>query len=118
MILPVSSSLSAVSAYQKKLDVTANNVANVNTDKFKKSRLNLEEGANGGVTTSLQQINTPGFPKEVIQEDGTTVETESSNVDIAEEFTDMMGTETAYKANLKVVKTQDEMLGSLLDTMG
>ncbi len=118
MIIPASSSLSAVSAFQKRMDVTANNVANVNTDKFKKSRLNIEEGSNGGVTTSLQQIDTPGFVKETIAEDGTTVESESSNVDLAEEFTGMIGTEAAYKANLKVVKAQEEMVGSLLDTLG
>lgn len=118
MIFPVSPALSALSAFNKRMDVTANNVANVNTNEFKKSRLNMTEGNNGGVTTSLQQIDTPGIPKEVTRSDGTTEMTESSNVDLAEEFTDMITTEAGYDANLKTVKTQDEMLGSLFDIIG
>lgn len=118
MILPVSPVLSALSAFKKRMDVTANNVANVKTDEFKKSRVNMKEGINGGVTTSIQQIDTPGIPKEVIRSDGTTEMTESSNVDLAEEFTDMIGNKAGYDANLKTVKTQDEMLGSLFDMIG
>lgn len=117
MSLSVSSSLSAISAFQKRMSVTANNVANVDTDGFKKSRVNLSEGSNGGVEASIQQIDTPGYPKETIRND-TIEEVESSNVDLAEELTDMIVTETGYTANLKTVKAQDEMLGSLMDTLG
>jgi flagellar basal-body rod protein FlgC len=117
MIFPASPALSALSAYQKRMDVTANNVANLDTDEFKKSRVNMEEGENGGVKTSIQQINTPGMPKEVVREE-TIEETESSNVDLAEELTGMMSTKTSYSANLKTLKTQNEMLGHLFDMLG
>lgn len=117
MIFPVSSALSAVTAFQKKMDVTANNVANVDTDGFKKSRVNLSEGSHGGVEASVQQIDSPGYPKETIRND-TIEETESSNVDLAEEFTDMIVTKAGYTANLKTIKTQDEILGSLFDGLG
>ncbi|MDA8138866.1 MAG: flagellar basal body protein [Desulfobacteraceae bacterium] len=117
MISPVSSALSAISAYQKRMDVTADNVANIETDRFKKSRVNMEEGENGGVKTSIQRIDTPGMTKEVMR--GTSLdETESSNVDLAEELTDMMTTKAGYTANAKTLKTQNEMLGNLFDILG
>lgn len=117
MISATSSALSAVAAFQKKLDVTADNVANVDTDRFKKSRVLLKEGTVGGVDASVQKINTPGMPKETIRNDRIE-ETESSNVDLAEELTDMISTPIAYRANLKTVSTQKEMMGSLLDILG
>ncbi|MEJ2040643.1 MAG: flagellar basal body protein, partial [Desulfosarcinaceae bacterium] len=88
------SSLSALTAFRKNLDVTANNIANVNTDEFKKSRVTFSEGDGGGVSAQVQQINTSGVPKEVIRGDEV-VEVESSNVDLAEELTEMIPTETA-----------------------
>jgi flagellar basal-body rod protein FlgC len=51
-------------------------------------------------------------------EDGKKVEKETSNVDLAKEIPDLMLTKRAYQANLKTIETQDEMLGSLLDTIG
>ena len=117
MISSVYPAMSALSAFQKKMDVTANNVANVNTDSFKKSRTTMEEGANGGVTASIQQIDTPGMVREVVTDNGIE-EVESSNVDLAEELPEMIVTESAYKANTKTIQTQDEMLGSLLDIIG
>lgn len=117
MIFPVSPALSALSAFQKRMDVTANNVANIDTDGYKKSRVNLQEATGGGVTASIQQINTPGMPKETIRND-TIEETESSNVDLAEELTDIISTKAAYSANLKTVSTQNQMLGALFDILG
>jgi flagellar hook protein FlgE len=43
---------------------------------------------------------------------------EASNVDLAEEFTDSIATQSGYKANLKTIQTHDEMLGTLLDIIG
>ena len=117
MIDSVSTALSALTAFQKKMDVTANNIANVKTDGFKKSRVSMEEGPQGGVRARIQQIDTPGVPKEAF-EDGDIVEVESSNVDLAEELTEMIPTEKAYGANLKTLRTSDQMLGSLLDIIG
>lgn len=114
MVSPLNSALSALSAYGKKLGTTANNIANVNTDEFKKSRVNLQEGVNGGVTAQIQPIDTPGSIKETIQ-DGDVVQVESSNVDLAEELTEMIPTQSAYDANLKSIRAQEQMMGTLLD---
>lgn len=117
MINSINHAMTGLSAFRKKMDVTANNIANVDTDEFKKSRVNVEENAHGGVTAQVQQINTPGPIKETIRND-TIEEVEASNVDLAEELTEMIPTQTAFGANLKTISTEQEMLGSLLDIVG
>jgi len=114
MINPTDNSLSALTAFRKKMDVTANNIANVLTDEFKKSRVTFEEGSPGGVTTVIDRVETQGVPKETIRDDAS-VTVESSNVDLVQELTEMIPTQTAYTANLKTLKAQDDMMGSLLD---
>ena len=114
MINSTGDSLSALSAFQKKMDVTADNVANVLTDGFKKSRVTLEEGNSGGVTAVVDRVETQGVVKETTQGDEI-VEVESSNVDLAEEMTEMIPTKAAYSANLTTLKAQEEMVGALLD---
>lgn len=112
----VGASVSALTAFRKKMNVTSNNVANVLTDGFKKSRVTLEEGANGGVSAIVDRVDTPGIPRETIRNDEV-VEVESSNVDLAEEITEMIPTRAAYSANIKALKNHDEMLGNLLDLL-
>ncbi len=117
MISPIASSLSALAAARKKMDVTANNVANANTDEFKKSRVTLSEESSGGVSASVDVVDTSGIPKEAIQ-NGRLVQTESSNVDLAEEITELIPTKAFHEANLKTLKTQQDMLGTVIDLMG
>ena len=114
MINATNNSLSALGAFRKKMDVTANNIANALTDKFKKSRVTLEESTPGGVKAVIDRVETQGFPKESIR-DGKSVTVESSNVDLNEELPEMVITQTAYGANLKTLKAQNDMMGSLLD---
>jgi flagellar hook protein FlgE len=45
------------------------------------------------------------------------VEKETSNVSLEEELPNMMVTQRTYEANLQVLKTQHEMLGTTLDIM-
>ncbi len=117
MINPISSSLSALTAARKKMGVTANNIANVNTDEFKKSRVSLSEGSDGGVTAAVDVVDTPGIPKETVKNDRL-VQTESSNVDLAEEISELIPTTTMYGANLKTLQTEQDMIGSLIDIVG
>ena len=117
MIPSVNSAISALQAYKSKMRVTANNIANVNTDEFKKGRAILKEGTNGGVQVNVQRVNTPGFRYQEFEGDQL-AEKESSNVSLEEEITEMMITQRTYEANLKVMQTQNKMLGSVLDIMG
>lgn len=117
MISAIQNNLSAVDAFNKKMQVTANNVANINTNEFKKSRADLSEGESGGVKVNISRVETPGYPTEQLIGDEL-VETETSNVDLVEEFGESIVTRNGYSANLKVIKTQEEMLGTMLDIMG
>ena len=117
MIPAINGTLSALQAYKKSMGVTANNIANVNTDEFKKSRATMKEGANGNVEVAVNKVNTPGHRYQEFEVDQL-VEKESSNVNLEEEIPEMMITQRTYEANLKVLQTQDKMSGTLLDIMG
>ena len=117
MISSVNSTISALQAFKTRMGITAYNVANVNTEEFKKSRTTLKEGPYGNVQVESNRVNTPGHRYPEFKGDRVT-EKESSNVDLEEEFPEMMVTQRAYGANLKVLQTHDKMLGSLLDIMG
>jgi flagellar basal-body rod protein FlgC len=114
MISAIYSALSGLVAFEKKIGVTANNVANVNTDGFKKSRVTLEESQPQGVQAKIQQINTPG-PLALEQTPEGESLVEKSNVDISEEMANLIVGQRFYEANLRTLKTEDERLGSLLD---
>ena len=117
MIPSVNSTISALQAYTTKLGVTADNIANVNTDEFKKSRATLKEGINGDVQVDINRVNTPGRSYQKLEGDQL-VEKEGSNVSLEEEVPEMMVTQRTYEANLKVLQTQNKMLGTLLDITG
>lgn len=110
----ISTAVSALNAFQKKLGVIADNVANVNTDGFKKSRVTMEQGRQGGVQARIQKIETPGIPRKTIH-GGSAGDAETSNVDLIEELTQMIPAEKSYGANLKALRTSNNMLGHLLD---
>jgi flagellar basal-body rod protein FlgC len=116
MISAVNSTISALHAYKTQMDVASNNVANINTENFKRSRVNLREGKNGNVQATVRQHNTPGHRYQELEGDQM-VEKETSNVDLAEEFPRMMVTQHAYKANMKVLQAQDQLLGTTLDIL-
>lgn len=89
---------------------SANNVANVSTDGFEASRVNLESGyADQGVqVASITKDTSAGAIF-----DGR----EMSNVDIGREMVGMMTTENAYSANATAIRTGEEMSGYLLNMM-
>lgn len=111
------SSLSALKAFGDKAQVTANNVANVNTDEFKKNRADIVEDQQGAVKVEISKPGTPEkgeFQSE--EEKLKTSETKAlSNVDIAEEMVTSMTTEKFYSANTKMVQADDEMKGTVID---
>ncbi len=107
--------LSGLRASETKLAVNANNIANVNTDGFKKSRVNMQQASEGGVSVTLTQVNLPGFPLGIDEQTGKQIE--SSNVDLAGEMVDQMVTRYAFEANVITIKTADEMQQTLLDIL-
>ncbi|MBD1401461.1 flagellar basal body rod C-terminal domain-containing protein [Pelovirga terrestris] len=114
MTLSINSNISALNALGKRQATSANNIANSDSEGFKKSRMVLEEGEKGMVTAKSQAVNTPGTM--INQPNGSM--TETSNVDLATEVTDMIPTKHAYQANLKALQTTAEMEKATLDLIG
>jgi flagellar basal body rod protein FlgG len=114
MLSGIHSALAGLAAFQKKTEATAHNVANVETDGFKKTRVTLHEGDPQGVRTEVRQMNTPG---PLVQEPGSEgyLLVEKSNVELSEELPALMLARRMFQANLKTIRTEDEMLGNLLD---
>ncbi len=112
----LNTAVSSVRAHERKLGVTANNVANVNTNGFKRGRAVLKEGPAGDVRVSVHREDTPS-PVDPLAPAAPGVEKSLSNVDLAEEMPDLVSTTVGYKVNLKVIRARDDMIGSLLDIM-
>ncbi|HEV7914120.1 MAG TPA: flagellar basal body protein, partial [Albitalea sp.] len=79
-----------------RLDAAANNVSNAQTTGYRRQFVLQEEQAGGGVAVS---VGRSGF--------------ESEN--LADDIVQQMVASYSFKANLRVIRTQDELLGSLLD---
>jgi flagellar hook protein FlgE len=117
MISGMSNTISALGAFAKKMGVTANNVANAATDGFKKSRATVQEGVPGGVTVEITRIETPG-PVVMDETPEGLQQRDLSNVNLEQEVVQALVTEKMFAANTKVLKTEEEMRGSLLDIIG
>lgn len=84
---------SALQAFSISQQVTANNVANLNTDNFTASRTSLQANSSGGVNATVS---------------GT-----KDTVDISREAVNIMSNTSGFNANLKVLKASDEMTKEL-----
>ena len=108
----ISSAQSALGALSSSMAVTANNVANMNTDRFKAQDVRLATGPQGqGVQVGnvVEDASSGGSR----QTDAGPVEL--SNVDLAQQAVDMIQTERAFEANAAVIRTEDALAGTLLD---
>jgi flagellar basal-body rod protein FlgC len=116
MSLAINVAMTALRALDKKTEVTANNTVNANTDGFKKGRVDTEEACPAGVKVTISRTDTPGTP--LPAEAGSMDPRESSNVSLEEEMRDLITTPHLYRANIEVIRTEDEMQGTLLDIKG
>jgi len=132
MMLSVNTSLSALMAYGKKMGVHANNIANMHSRDFNKSRAIIKEGADQTVTVEIEQIESPAHPITGIGEsriaenesnpadtspDDSLSNNPSNNVDLATEIVETNVAQGGYKANLKIIESQNEMIGTILDLL-
>ena len=117
----------ALSAIATATQVTANNVANVNTQGFKASRTTLESGAGpegrGVQVQEIRKSTTPGprLPASGSAPGSASVagsgSVEGSNTDLGTEMVDLIRYERSFQANAQAIRIQDETLGSLLDEL-
>ena len=113
MSLSLSSSVSGIQAALHILSVSAHNVANMNTDGFKKQRASLSEGNHGRVTVNITEGAEPGPLYQHVN--GAIVE--ASNVDISEEILRQISAKHLFSANAFALKTSVETQNNLLDLL-
>ena len=114
MIPPISSALAGLQAYGTKIQSNSNNIANSNSDGFKKTRVVNQSSTSQGVEALVQKVETPGPLVSRVTDEGQEM-VELSNVDLANELVDMNQSAHMYTANLKTIQVADEMIGTLLD---
>jgi flagellar hook protein FlgE len=83
---------------------SAANVANVNTDKYVPRDTTISETPNGGTKANTELATSTG--------------SEKSQTDLTKEMTDQIAIEKTAVSNVQAIRTQNEMLGSLLDIKG
>jgi flagellar hook protein FlgE len=100
----IQNNASSMLAHQAYMNANAHNVANVNTNGFKPTDTTLHEAGNGGVQASFSQKS--GASQE------------QSQTNLTEELTEQVVVQRGFEANAPAIKTQDEMMGTLLDIKG
>ncbi len=115
-VSPLQAAMAGMSAHAVKMAVAANNIANLNTYSFKRSRAFIETDSLNLPRTYVTRFTEPGpqVPQPEGLRDGEQFK-EMSNVDLAEEFVQMKLAEYGYKANASVIYAGDEMIGTILD---
>jgi len=98
--MSISNNLSSIIAHQTMMNVSANNLANVNTDGFRSVDTNISSSGNS-VEANTRLNDDSGSKK--------------SQTDVSKELTDQIVAQDVTEVNITALKTQDEMLGSLLD---
>ena len=95
----LSIAFSGMQAAQTQLGAAGHNIANQGTPGFRRQTVQAQAQLSGGVQVSLGRASQPGTALE-------------------EDVVGLMQAKHAFLANLAVFKTQDRMMGSLLDTTG
>lgn len=117
MINTINSNLSALMAYGKKMAVHTNNIANMDSEGFKKSRAIITQSPYQTVSIETEQSESMFRPVSEV-DDAQAILNNSNKVDLAEEIVGAEIARTGYSANLTLIKTAEEMAGSLLDIIG
>jgi len=96
----ISSNISSIQAHQTMMNSSANNVANINTAGFIPTDTKIS-GNESSVSANTRKADNTG--------------SKTSQTDLAKEIPDQIMAQDVTALNVTAIKTQDEMLGSLLD---
>lgn len=117
MSFNVNTSVSALQAFSRQIQASANNVANVQSDNFKSQRVINAEGQKDHVGIVISRDESPGpLVEDPLKTDGSLKEL--SNTDIARELVTQISAQRGFEANAKTIQTYDETIGSLIDIIG
>ena len=92
-------STSGMQAAQTTLDASAHNIANLGTSGFRREQVAQQSTATGGVETTVMPASVPGHAPET-------------------DLVALLQARSAFQLNLVVFKTDERMLGSLLNSTG
>jgi hypothetical protein len=100
----ISSNVSSIMSNQTYMNNNAGNIANANTDGYIPRNTTINETQNGGTKATTTMATDTGSTR--------------SQTDLTKEITDQVTIENNTVANVQAIRTQNEMLGSLLDIKG
>lgn len=88
--------LSGLQAAQTRLDASAHNIANLQTENFHRQEVAQQSVEAGGTTASVRRAEAPGaaLPQDLVEQ---------------------ISAGYSFVANLKVIETEKQMMGALLD---
>ena len=113
MSLSFNSSVSGIRAAIDMLNASAHNTANINTDGYKKQRVNLRDDHGSGVIADItESTETGSFYKNEREE-----MVETSNVNYVDEVVEQINAKHLLSANAAVIKRTDEALESLMNVL-
>lgn len=87
---------SGMTAAIQHLDSASHNIANTQTPHFRRETVSQRELPNGGVATTVQQTQTVGN-------------------DMAQDIVQQISSTYSFKANLHTIRTEQDMMGTLLN---
>jgi len=99
--MSISTNISSIQSHQTMMNTNANNIANVNTDGFVPNDTRMSSGAGNSVVANNKQADDNGSIR--------------SQTDLTKEIPDQIIAQDAVGVNVASIKTQDQMLGTLLD---
>jgi len=108
----LSTALSGIRAAEKRLEVSANNVANANTEGFEAKVATPRTLGDGGVIVDISTKDPATITAPALDGEGTV---ELPNVSLDQEAAAQVQTVADAKANARVIKTQRALDDALLD---
>jgi flagellar basal-body rod protein FlgC len=122
--------LSALNAQTKRLAVSADNVANINSvgvrpgatpqaGEFVPQKVELSSIAGGGVQAKAVPVDPPGYlvPEPGAPDAGPDGLVARPNVSLEQELVTQIEALRTFQANVKVIQAEDRRLGDLLDVV-
>jgi flagellar hook protein FlgE len=97
----ISSNVSSILSHQTFMNNSAHNIANANTDGFIPQNTTIHENGSNSTKAIASKAADTGA--------------KTSQTNLTKEITDQIMIENVTKADVVAIRTQDEMLGSLLD---
>ncbi len=91
------SNVNSLYAHNNWMTNSANNVANINTQDYKATNTVLNSNNSNGVVASASKSDNP--------------------TNLAKETTDQMSASTGFDAQVKAIKTQEDLIGNLLNML-